>query len=49
MSRGFTTLMDIFGNKIDFSFVPRGNKVPKLSNCKRISSRRSCLCISQKR
>lgn len=49
MSRGFTTLIDIFGNKIDFSFVPRGNKVPKLSNCKRISSRRSCLCISQKR
>lgn len=47
MSSGFATLMDIFGNKIDFSDMLRSMKTPKLSNCKRISVRKSCLCISQ--
>ena len=46
-SSGFATLMDILGNTIDFSYMPKGMKTPKLSNCKRISARRSCLCISQ--
>ena len=45
MSSGFAGLMNIFGNEVDFSFMPRGNKIPKLSNCKRISARRSCLCM----
>lgn len=48
MSSGFVVLMDIFNNKIDFSHMPKGMKTPKLSNCKRISSRRSTLCTSQK-
>ena len=48
MSSGFAVLMDIFNNKIDFSFMPKGYKTPKLSNCDKISARRSCLCISQK-
>lgn len=48
MSSGFAILMDIFNNKIDFSFMPKGYKTPKLSNLERISARRSCLCISQK-
>lgn len=48
MSSGFATLMDIFNNKIDFGFMPKGYKTPKLSNLERISARRSCLCISQK-
>ena len=48
MSSGLAILMDIFNNKIDFSYMPRGYKTPKLSNCNRISARRSCLCISQK-
>ena len=48
MSSGFAILMDIFNNKIDFSYMPKGYKTPKLSNCKRISGRRSCLCIYQK-
>jgi len=48
MSSGFAVLMDIFNNKIDFSFMPKGCKTPKLSNLERISARRSCLCISQK-
>ena len=47
MSKGFATLMDIFENQIDFSYMPRGMKTPKLSNCKRISARKSCLCIKQ--
>lgn len=48
MSSGFVILMDIFNNKIDFSFMPKGWKTPKLSNLEKISSRRSCICISQK-
>ena len=44
-SVGYTILMDIFGNEVDFGFVPIGNKIPKLSNCRRISARRSCLCM----
>ena len=48
MSSGFAALMDIHNNKIDFSFMPKGWKTPKLSNLKRISSRSSCICISQK-
>ena len=48
MSSGFATLMDILGNKIDFSDMLRGTKTPKLSKCKRISARSSCLCIREK-
>ena len=44
-SLGYAVLMDIFGNEIDFGFMPRGLKTPKLFNCKRISARSSCLCI----
>ena len=38
-STGYAILMDIDGNKIDFSTMPRGYKTPKLSNCKRITAR----------
>lgn len=38
-SAGYAILMDIEGNKIDFSAMPRGSKTPKLSNCKRIAAR----------
>ena len=48
-SKGFATLMDIFGNEVDFSSMPRGKKTPKLSNCKRVLARRSCLCVNQKK
>lgn len=41
MSTGYAILMDIYGNKIDFSAMPKGYKTPKLSNCKRISARKS--------
>ncbi|MCR5586736.1 MAG: hypothetical protein K6F77_04310, partial [Lachnospiraceae bacterium] len=41
MSTGYATLMDIEGNKIDFSHMPKGMKTPKLSNCKRIAARTS--------
>ena len=46
---GFATLMDVFGNKIDFSYIPRGVKTPKLSICNRITPRSSCLCIRKNR
>lgn len=45
-SRGYAGLMNIFGEEVDFSFMPRGSKTPKLSNCERISARGSCLCTS---
>ena len=46
MNSGFAILMNIFSEKVDFSSMPKGLKTPKLSNCNRISTRRSCLCIS---
>ena len=39
MSTGYAVLMDIDGNKADFSAMPKGYKTPKLSNCERITSR----------
>ena len=41
---GTCELEDIHGNKIDFSYMSRGFKTPKLSNCKRISARNTTLC-----
>ena len=43
MSSGYAILMDIFGNKIEFKEAPKGWKTPKLSNCKRVSARKSLL------
>jgi hypothetical protein len=40
-STGYVILMDINGKKIDFNDVLKGNKIPKMSNLKRISSRKS--------
>ena len=45
MSSGFVVLMNIFGEKVDFSSMPKGLKTPKLMSCERLSARRSCLCI----
>lgn len=39
MSTGYAVLMDIDGDKADFSAMPRGYKTPKLSNCKRVTAR----------
>ena len=47
MNSGFAILMNIFSEKVDFSSMLKGLKTPKLSNCNRISTRRSCLCIIQ--
>lgn len=38
-STGYATLMDIGGNTVDFSSMPKGNKTPKLRNCKRVAAR----------
>lgn len=45
MSCGLAVLMNIDKNKVDFSNMPKGFKTPKLSNLKRVSARRNCLCI----
>lgn len=47
MSTGYVFLMDINGNKIDFSSMPKGFKIPKLNNCKRISARNSQMVHNQ--
>lgn len=49
ISCGLAVLMNIFNKKIDFCFMPKGLKTPKLLNCKRLKSRGSCLCIRQRR
>lgn len=46
MSSGYAILMDIEGNKIDFSDMPKGWKTSKLSNCKRISARKTWMVDS---
>ena len=48
MSTGYVILMDIEGNKIDFSHMPNGMKTPKLSNCKRITARTSQLIFKER-
>lgn len=41
MSTGYAILMNVDGSKIDFSTMPKGFKIPKLNNCKRIAARSS--------
>lgn len=43
MSHGYAILMDIEGNKIDLSSMPKGFKTPKMSNMKRISARNAVI------
>ena len=38
---GYAILMDVDGNKIDFSYMSKGFKTPKMTNLKRIESRSS--------
>ena len=45
---GYVVLMNIFGCKIDFSFMPKGLKTPKLLNCERLTARVGCLCINHR-
>ena len=45
MSSGYAILMDIDGNKIDFSKMPKGYKTPKISNLKRMDVRSSIMTI----
>ena len=41
MSSGFAKLADINLNIIDFSFLGKGRKTPKLKNLERVSARKS--------
>lgn len=45
-STGYAVLMDVYGNKIDFKDSPKGMRIPKLKNMKKIASRKSWI-ISQ--
>ena len=48
MSSGFATLMDIDSAKIDFSYMPIGQKTPKMINFKRVQARSTTLCTKQR-
>ena len=39
MSTGYAILMDIEGNKVDFSAMPKGYKTPKMVNMQRMQAR----------
>lgn len=41
MSSGYAVLMDVDGKKIDFSYMSKGFKTPKLANLRRIGGRKS--------
>lgn len=41
MSTGYAILMDVEGNKVDFSSMPKGFKTPKMVNLKRLEARSS--------
>lgn len=48
MSSGYVVLMDIYGNKENFSYLGKGFKTPKLCLCKRISARSIQLVCAEK-
>lgn len=45
MSSGYAFLMDIEGNKIDFSHMPKGYKTPRMCNMRRISARKATIIV----
>lgn len=45
MSSGYAFLMDIEGNKIDFSHMPKGYKTPRMCNMRRISARKTTIIV----
>ena len=45
LSTGYAILMDIDGNKSDFSYMPKGFKTPKITNLKRLEARSSWIVI----
>ena len=47
-SKGYADLMDVFGDKVDFSYMPKCHKTPKLLNCKRVNARESILCMCKR-
>jgi hypothetical protein len=46
MSTGYAILMDIDGNKADFSAMPKGYKTPKMVNFKRLEARSTWMITS---
>lgn len=48
MSTGYVVLMDIDGNKIDFSMMPKGCKTPKMVNLKRLEARSTWMITTVK-
>lgn len=47
MSTGYAILMDIAGNKVDFSTMSKGYKTPKLANLKRLGARSTWMITTE--
>ena len=47
MTTGYAILMDINGNKIDFSYMPKRLKTPKMKNMVRLEVRKSWIIIEK--
>lgn len=47
MSSGYAVLMNIAGNKVDFSSMPKGFKTPKLANLKRVTARSTWMVTAE--
>ena len=46
-STGYCILMDVFGNKVDFSNLAKGMKIPKMSNLKRLTGRNTWITLEK--
>ena len=47
MSTGYAILMNIDGYKINFSYMPKGFKTPKMKNMIKLGARKSCIIIEK--
>lgn len=47
MASGYAILMDFEGKKVDFSYMPRGQKIPKLSQMKRLEARNTWMITAE--
>ena len=47
MSTGYAILMNIHGEKINFKDAPKGFKTPKMTNLRRVGSRKSWIISQQ--
>lgn len=47
MTSGYAFLMNIYGDKADFSAMPKGLKTPKMADMRRISARKTWMITTE--